>query len=201
MLCCCQYKSPLPTIESSLQYNSRRMKMFISCYPVVPLLEIILWIQFKRRKLLYAFSKKYITKTYFLHPLVGLGRLPGLLFVQLPNGPVRKTMTRSREEPWAGFTKASCQCSHCLYRQEVHPENVRNRPHCRNTNGLWDGRPLGHDVCAVIGIEFSDLFQAPAWGSMRKWMKASLFGNSQASVQKGLLPPENWTCHTSPSLW
>lgn len=161
--------------------------MFISCYPVVPLLEIILWTQFKRRKLLYAFSKKYITKTYLLHPLVGLGRLPGLLFVQLPNGPVRKTMTRSREEPWAGFRKASCQCSHCHYNQEVYPENIRNRSHCRNTNGLWGGRPLGHDACAATGTEFSNLFQAPALGSMRSgWRPPPCLGTHR---HRGLFLP------------
>lgn len=59
----------------------------------------------------------------------------------------------------SGFTKASCQCSHCLYSQEVQPENVRNRPHCRNTDGLWDGRPLGHDACAATGIEFRGCFR------------------------------------------
>lgn len=174
MLCCCQYKSPLPTIESRLQYNSRPMKMFISCYPVVPFLEIILWSQFKRRKLLYAFSKKHITKIDFVHPLVGWGRLPGLLLYSFPMGMWGRQWLDPAKSSEPGFTKASCQCSHCHYSQEVHPENVRNRLHCRNTDGLWDGRPLGHDACAVTGIEFRDCFR--------------LLPEGLWEVDKGLLP-------------
>lgn len=200
MLCCCQYKSPLPTIESNLQYNSRPMKMFISCCPVVPLLEITLWTQLKRRKLLYAFSKKYITKSYFVHPLVGLGRLPGLLFVQLPNGPVRKTMTR--EELWAPFHKGllSNGLTVTTARKRIQ-KTLRDRPHCRNTKGLWDGRPLGHDACAVTGAEFRDLFQAPAWGSMRSGRRPPpCLETHRHRCRKGLFLPR--TEHIAlPSLW
>lgn len=162
--------------------------------PCVPLTEIILWSQFKRRKPLYAFSKKHITKADFVHPLVGLGRLLGLLFVQLPHGPVRKTMSRSSEELWARFHKGFLS----MFSLSLQPGSASRK--CKEQISLqehhwimgWKALWAWCLCCHWYWIQ--GLVSGSCLRVYERWKKASSrFGNSQAWVQKGPLPPENWS--------